>query len=213
MHLVFALFAEGPTDRRALPSILTRTATRILLDARIGRQLTVQEQVIFLAGRDNAARAAALCREKDVAHLFVIHCDGRSRRRAEVIANMHDPIRAHASRLCAFDARRVIDLVPSPELEGWLLADPDAIARAVGFARRPPSTSFVCDRVEVETLTDAKRSFDEAVRILIGVRSRAAPYLEQIASEIDLAALAGLASFRHFQASLREGLDSVGAFR
>lgn len=216
-YVVLGLFAEGSTDRRTLPSFIRREAIN-LIGQRGRRPVEVQERVLVFSERTNQDRATAMCNRTSEVHVFALHGDARLNRRDEVLANLHDQVRQLAQALCDFDGRRVVNLIPSAELESWLLVDPDAVARACGYRQWPDQMPFVCRPDAVENLSDAKQSLEQAIDSLspsgrVRRRLRAAAIIEQLADEIPLSLLQRLRSYREFAESLSEALDAAGAFR
>jgi len=215
--LVAGLFSEGPTDRRFLPRIVYRTLLDIV-QAEAAMTVELQEIVISYNEKINAKRADIICRDRESVDLFVIHADASRSLVDQIQARFVGQVRALARDGCAMPESRIVPLIPVREMEAWMLADPDAVARVFGFSAWPDRIALSWQPERAEVVEDPKRALNDAVRALFGGRKgRRAPgpegLFDQIAEEIDLRRLARLASYQRFEADLRSGLTAIGILR
>ncbi|GJE03786.1 hypothetical protein GMJLKIPL_5743 [Methylobacterium isbiliense] len=214
MWLVVGLFCEGPTDGRFLPTIIHRTLLAILVE-QSAFDVELQEQIIPYAEKSNEERAQAICRERASVDLFVVHADASRLQSERVQDTIVGQIQATASAACGVRPERIIPLLPIREMEAWVLADPDAIARALGYDAGWPERverGWQPERAEAEP--DPKRTLDAAIRSLAGGRrGRRSPgaeaYFDRIADEVGLSCLGRLASYQRFRTDLQRGFTSL----
>lgn len=209
--VVVGLFCEGPTDRRFLPPVIYRTLLALLLE-RPDARVELQEEIVLYPERTNDECARAICRDRDHVDVFVVHADAARPQNDQAQERIIGPIRALAGERCGLAPARIVPLLPVREMEAWILADPDAIARAVGFRSWPDGVPLGWQPERAESVPDPKRTLDEAVRALSGGRRGrrsfgAGAFLDLIAAEADLGRLGRLASYQRFRAELRAALD------
>jgi hypothetical protein len=213
MWLVVGLFCEGPTDRRFLSQLIPRTLLAILAE-QSAFDVEFQEQIVLFEEKTNEDRAQLICAERTNIDLFVVHVDATRPQRERVQDAIVGQIQAIARATCGVPAERIVPLVPIREMEAWILSDPEAIARVLGYESWPDRVrrDWVPDRAEAET--DPKRTLDEAVRNLVGRRrgrrrDGGDVYVDLIGAEVDLTRLDRLDSFQRFRTDLLEGLRAL----
>jgi hypothetical protein len=114
--------------------------------------------------------------------------------------------------LCNFPPSRCIAVAPRHETEAWMLADPDAVVTAFGYAGTPASIGLPASPREAERLGDPKAVLAEAMTSVRGRRRR--PDIRQIIPAIaqrqSFDTLRQTRSFASFESSLRTALADLG---
>lgn len=214
-YLAPALWAEGPTDYRFLPPLLTRLLVDVLKDAIEPVELAdfhpLDDVVPRRSVESRAARITASAQHaRDAFHLLFIHADGAG-----------DPERAFSERVFPAvsmlreklgDSHAAVGVVPLRETEAWAIADGDAL-RAAFRTSLSDADLGLPELHEVERCPDPKRVLEAAHRA-VGPRhfqrSATAHFLEKIAENLRLAQLRGLPAFRRHEADLRRVLGDMG---
>jgi hypothetical protein len=220
-YLSLAFLAEGASDVRFLEGI----AIRLIYDLVVGsgqQEVEIQLPCEWLdSGRpkDNQSRVSLICRAKQAHDLFVLHADASRAARARIESSIVEEIRAGAALRCTLERWRLVPLLPSREMEAWVLADPDAIARALGYVNGwPDGVHLDYDVQGVESIPSPGGIFEQVIVALqrgrrFRRRESGSLLLNVIAESCDLDALRRLASFRAFEAEVSIALANLGITR
>ena len=208
-YLVPAFFkdVEGPTDWPFLEPLCRRLLADVLVDA--NEPVEVQTRFLEVGHsrrRDNQSLIDDAADLSGVAQVLFLHADGKG-----------DPVRAYRERIAPIAAAvdqagdcRLVGVVPVHETEAWMLADPTALADALGV-----TTALDVPRSpgEIEALAKPKERLREVCARSAGGRRRRrrreAPR-ELLGQLVALQALRRLAAFQAFEEGLRQALRELG---
>lgn len=210
MYLAWALFAEGPSDRDYLGVLLPKVMEN-LIQARGLRTVDVAERPAIDLG--TATRtifdvARELCNTRDAFDIAFIHADQGGRGQQRNLAPRSTAFCEAASRVCGFPCTRCIVIAPRKETEAWALADPAAVASALGFTR-VAALDLPPDGVAAERLADPKQTLVKAQDTATGRRRSVSALLPAIARDQQLARLRTAPSFAAFETALAAGLKDL----
>ncbi|MBF0392764.1 MAG: DUF4276 family protein [Alphaproteobacteria bacterium] len=152
-------------------------------------------------------------------HILFPHQDGggdwQAARRDRCAPSIVELAR-RASTDAGWSNLRIVPVVPVREMEAWPLADPQAIATALGIAAPIEDLDLPARPEDVESIRDPKQVLERIA--FIGLRARRrkrrrlnqAPYLSGIAERIDLVRLRRVPAFQRLEEDFREALVQLG---
>lgn len=222
--LVTALYAEGPTDKRFLPTVIQRTAADLL--AHRGRQVTDVLLPTTLEPMPRESRAAdnvlIVARQAHGYHILFIHAD----------ADAPTPERAHAERIAPGIARiaaardsgesvchDIIPVIPVQMVEAWLLADADALRAVLGTAANSDALPIPTSATQIEGMANPKERLSEIVRLAYAHRTRrrrrfdVGELFQPLGEQIRLEQLGRLPAYQTFVADLTYALIQLNFLR
>ncbi|MEM9291233.1 MAG: DUF4276 family protein [Acidobacteriota bacterium] len=132
IHL--ALFAEGPSDHRFLPTLLLRLTEELCRSAR--ETVEVWPEVVSLHSPDGSLKAGhnrttRICDSalsaRQAWNLLFIHADGDSQPVEQYDQLVAPAIRALRAESRLAGSHRCIPVIPVRETESWMIADFDAL--------------------------------------------------------------------------------------
>lgn len=202
-----ALWAEGPSDGPFLRPVLRRALNEITLQSK--RNVEIADEFITLPDlgphlprHERIGKAVAPLAGK-ISVLF-IHTDGQGNPVA-ARARLVQPAIEHIATMPR--PPRCVAVVPRQETEAWMLADPAALASALGINRNKlPAIPALS---EIERTADPKRSLAAARG---AIRRRRMPDLDlrQIGETVDLSLLRRLPAFKSLQVELLAAVRGLG---
>jgi Domain of unknown function (DUF4276) len=211
--LVLGLYAEGRTDERFLPIIIQRTTQRILdqhdrmdIDAQpvlvIKKSLRCSslEQCIL-----QAARAA--CGYS----VLVVHSDGDDRSYKQTLQERFYPGYGLVQQTEEDICKSLVPIVPIRMVEAWMLADPEALQKAMNTTLGIRTLRVPAKAKLVESITYPKETLHQVVQKVHPGQprrwSRAKSELyETLAPIISLDRLNQVPSYKQFVADLTVAL-------
>ena len=174
--LTIALYTEGVTDRRFLPTIIQQTATSIVSER--GRDL-IEVQLPYIINDqidtkslNSAETIRAAARFSNNFHILAIHADADTQTRKQALETRFQPGErlvqeaAETEKVCL----GLLPIIPVRMTEAWMLADWEtvlseinndpaalqAIKQAIKLPARPRN---------VESIADPKQMLNQAVRM------------------------------------------------
>jgi hypothetical protein len=213
---VSAIYAEGRTDERFLPTIIQRTAADLL--ARRGRNLVdVLDPVVLNADPEDsrADKILSVARRASGYHVLFVHADAD---RPTADQAYRERINPGVQRVrAALDAgedvcQTLTPVVPIQMLEAWLLADPDALRTVIGTNMQPTELDIPSTPGQIEGLADPKQQITEIIRRAYAHRARRrrrfnlGEFYQPLASQIRLERLAQLPAYQRFVDDLATAL-------
>jgi hypothetical protein len=211
MYLSWAALFEGNSDQNYFEVLLPRLLEEIIRTQGT-RDVTVPSTPAVVLKRqsiDNVAREA--CEASDAFHMVFIHGDTGGRGLQRGLDNRTCSYCSAINNLCAWPLERCIVLAPKHETEAWLLADPAAVAAALGYSGQPASLGLPQDAQHAERLSDPKHVLATAIKtVRRGRSSDPSGLYAAIAQRQSLANLRQSASFANFEAALKVALRSLG---
>jgi hypothetical protein len=205
-YLDCVLVSEGPTDRTFLPELLRRA----ILDMTVACSGPVVEVAIVPLGvRHSQVRevlgALAGATPFD---LILYHHDGYPAKTATAKIEELRTALAAAPR-----AEPLVPVVPVREVEAWLLADPDAVARVAGVRPATVTRSLPPEPHQVEDLPEPKANLEAALKPVTRggfLKTTTAERFGRVAENIDLARLGRVPSFQRWWNDMDAALEKLG---
>ena len=222
--LVTALYAEGPTDKRFLPTVIQRTAADLL--AHQGRQVTDVLLPTILEATPRQSRAAdnvlIVARQAHGYHILFIHADAdaptRERAYTERIAPGLERIaaaRENEESVC----HDVVPVIPVQMVEAWLLADADALRAVLGTELNSEQLGIPASAQQIEGMANPKEHLTEIIRTIYASRTRrrrsfdVGELFQPLGEQIRLEQLRRLPAYQTFGADLTNALIQLNFLR
>lgn len=216
-YLGLALYAEGASDYHFLGPLLLRLCEDLCLEAATGI-VEFPEAVLALdspAGMNSSGRAQRVVEA------------ARQARGAWRIVFVHADSDGNETRARAERAQPAIDLleqefagqglgvavIPIRETEAWVLADGDALRRAMGTRLSDAQLGLPPNPAAVESLGDPKAVLDGAWQNAKSGRRRPrsiSPLLVTLGGSIALGRLRQLTAFQQLETELKRALSKLG---
>lgn len=212
------LYVEGPTDARALPVLVRRTAEHILTQR--GRpDVDVLEPLVIgqVEADDHAGRILEAARSTHGYHVLLVHADADAPTREKAyqerflpgLNRVHEAASA-AEKVC----KLLIPLIPVRMTEAWMIADAEAVREVIGTDVPAADLGLPARPHEVEAVQDPKGVLAEAVRRAIASRRLRRRFsigslYEPVAQTVRLECLAGVPAFQQFEQELTRALVAL----
>jgi hypothetical protein len=166
-------------------------------------------------GRGVEAVAAEACASKDAFYIVFIHADTGGRALERGIEDRSLSYCKAMEALCQWPSTRCLVVAPRHETEAWILADPSAITKALGYNGAFTEIGLPEDAKQAEKLPDPKEMLSNALSRARGQRRPNDPerIFPAIAQRQRIDMLRRSASFQSFENSLRLALRDLGAVR
>ena len=212
-YLSWAALYEGASDQAYFEILLPRLMNTLIIE-RGRRPATIPDlpSIVFRRnGVDQVAKAA--CNSRDAFHLIFIDADTGGRGQEEGLQHRATAYCEAMRRVCDWNPRRCISILPKHETEAWLLCDYEAILGALGFSGRPETVGLPTTPRAAERLVDPKAVLSQAIDQIRGRRrggSNATLLYPAIAQRQNLQKLVQSDSFSDFQSRLMDALEDLG---
>lgn len=214
MYLSWAAFYEGGSDRAYFDSLVPRILEDIILSHGIRLVNIPAFPALYLGsnGREVEAVSREICANKDAFYLIFVHADIGGRGIAATLGNRSVSYCNAAHQLCQWDQQRCVTITPKHETEAWALADPVAVAGALGYSGKPQALGLPSTATEAESLNDPKAVLQMAANEVLGRRAKRGfgQLFTTIAQTQSIDMLRGSRSFSDFETRLKQGLRSLG---
>lgn len=215
-YLPWAAFCEGPSDHAYFDVLLPRLMDEISrIDGKRNVVIPDSPVVVKAADRSGEAIAAEICRSAAAIGIVFVHADTGGRAAAETLHARGSRFCELANERCGWQRERCVVVAPRHETEAWVLADPDAVLDALGYAGTAADLGLPANAAQAEALPDPKAILGAAIDEVVGRRRRPGPslFFARIAQAQSMEALRRSQSFRQFEADLRRAMDTFGVFR
>lgn len=215
--LVLGLYAEGTTDYDFLPSVIQRTAERVLADH--GREeVDTNIQAVQLPGEQRRDRGESIVHAARYAvgyHALIVHADADGPDAKRALAERFYPgyllVQHVSERIC----KQVLPIIPIQAIEAWLLADYRALLEEIGTDMRARDLGLPERARQVEAIARPKERLKQAVGRAFAERSRhqrssdISFLYEPMGNNISLERLGNVPSYQKFKNDLMETLISI----
>lgn len=176
-QLILTLFSEGSTNERFLPTVIQRTAQRLLpnLDVQIPIKLSPK----------NSHEERGLKRSKLIlqaaldaygSHALVIHSDAdyptAKRAYNERFKPGRDEVQKAKEQGGHSICEHLIPLIPVQMVEGWMLADAEALLNLIGTDLNAVALEVPTKIKEVESVADPKQVLEDLLRRAYAARTK-----------------------------------------
>lgn len=211
-YISWALYAEGASDVDYFEVLIPRLIEH-LVAAADGPMVEVPERPVDIFGvnqRSFQRAAEQICDGVDAIELLFVHGDSGGRAVADSLFDRTRQLCEIVFRICNFDCRRCIPIVPKQETEAWCLADKGALRRALGLAEAYNFASLQKRPSTVERIGDPKSIAASVVREATGRNRGASPRFpySAVAQYQDLGVLREVPSFNNFESAIRRALST-----
>lgn len=212
-NLTIAFYAEGPTDYRFLPIIIQRTAEKLLCENNCG-DTSVLMPISFEKsfGDTSAEKILNIAKNTTGFDLLIVHLDADGRDLNLARQNRFEPGRNLVEDQLQQTSPSLIPIIPIKNIESWMLCDYAAFKISVGTKLSARELGIPSHPHEVESITDPKQTFQNAVRKAIRKRRKrgninTASYYEPLGREIELSKLESVPSYVSFKDELFQFLQ------
>lgn len=209
-----AFYGEGRTDYRFLTRIIERTANRLRPHVEVSEMHPITKAEVEADSEPEVILKAA--EAANGMHLLVYHldADGPAERVAETRANRFDPGLQRVNAAGATACPDVIPVIPVHTLEAWLLADPEALAKAVGTGIGHDKLGLPDHPHQVEADPKPKETLQRAVDLACTGRSnrrsaQSSHYYARLGETISLDRLDKVPAYAEFKRALDEVLKTL----
>lgn len=214
--LSWAAGYEGTSDRRYFELLIPRLLEDLVFSRGTMRRVDIPTRAAVLLKRGAAKEMAQqACAERQAFTLVFIHADAGGRGQSPGNAMRAAECCEAMCRLCAWPSARCIPVMPTREMEAWVIADPAAVASILGFRGELARLGLPASPADAERVADPKAALREAVRVVRGDGRRAeiGELLAGIAQRQDLGRLRQMGSFARFEGLLLAALVSLHCCR
>ena len=214
--LVLGLYVEGSTDRRFLQPVIERIATEIL--AKNGRGDVWDDTIILpiepiVRKRESQARKIlAAATEACGCYLLIIHTDADGPTAAEARKDRFNPglelVRQAGGRVC----QDVLPIIPIQEIEAWLLADREALLKALETNKSVAKLGIPPIR-KIESTAQPKERLEDIIRIANQFgryQINRDDLYEPLGETVRLEKLSTLSAYQQFISDLTDALTKLG---
>ncbi len=209
-YVAWAVLYEGETDASYFDVIIPRLMEDLVIAGpRLATIPLVPAIRLRRASPDKVAEEA--CAAAEAFHLIFIHADTGGRALEQDMHRRGDAYCEAMLARCHWPTDRCIVIAPRHETEAWVLADPQAVIDALGYAGTPASIGLPTNAAAAERLANPKATLQQVVA---QVRRRRRPIQSvriypAIAQRQRLTELRNTASFRVFEARLQVALREL----
>jgi hypothetical protein len=213
-YVSWAAFYEGTSDALYLDVLLPRVIRDLIAREGICPVEIPDVPAIKLgsSGRTVDKIAQEACSFRQAVDVIFIHGDTGGRSLEGRLADRTDAYCAKMMAVCDWPRDRCITITPRHETEAWLLADGEAVTKALGYNGAPEEVGLPVDAVAAERLRDPKLVLTAAIEKVAGHRraQKIDNLFPAVAQRQRLELLRRSDSFAAFEARLRGCLRSLG---
>jgi Domain of unknown function (DUF4276) len=212
MYVSWAVLYEGSTDQGYFDVIVPRLMDDIVMTYGVRHSTIPAAPSIRLRRAAIEQVATEACGARDAFHLVFIHADTGGRSLEKGVATRSSAYCDAMRELCGWPPIRCILIVPRHETEAWVLADPTAVAAALGFNGSAASIGLPADALAAAGLSDPKAVLEAAIRQVRGRRARTSTerIFPAVAQRQSLSELRRSPSFAAFESAVRSALADIG---
>lgn len=207
-YVSWAAMYEGTSDRAYFEVLIPRAIEWLTLQEGKGTTEVATNPVEVFPRESPDRFAQRACRASQSFHLCFIHGDTGGRALEAGIEQRTTSYCRAFHNTCQWPPARCVIIAPRKETEAWVLADPQAVASALGYPDPSRIPELPQDARQAESLTDPKATLQNIISsVKRGKRtSFAENILPAIAQRQNFAALFGSQSFTDFGTRLRSAL-------
>lgn len=214
--LTLGLYAEGRTDERFLPIIIQRTTQAILIAYdRMG--IEALEPIVIkkpanISHLDECILYAA--QETSDYHTLIIHSDADDRSHQQTIIERFHPgyalVQQDKGRVC----KTLIPIIPVRMVEAWMLADPDALQKALKVTVHLSNIGVPSKAKLVELEREPKKILDQVIQLAYPHKAQTwgrikGDLYERLAPLINLDRLKQVPSYSRFITDMTTTLKNI----
>lgn len=210
-YLGLALFAEGPSDHRFLSPLLFRACEAECLAKGLGT-VEIGPIVELHSPQDlrNKSRKRRICeaatRSAASWNILFVHTDGGGQPNQANRQRIEPAVRQLRDEL--LDDHDCVAIVPVRETEAWVLADPEGMLRAFGFARWGATVDPIVGGGDVEGVMDPKRILRMMFRS-VARKGSVDSFYERLGEMVSLQRLRSVPAYAAFEGSLHDALNRL----
>ena len=214
--LVLALYAEGPTDNHFLPSIIQRTAERII--NYYGRDIVdVLEPIIVpkQTGKNHAVCILSAARYAHGYDALIVHADADDRSSDAAKLHRIEPGFNLVFKTNADVCKNLLPLIPVQMIESWMLADHTALREVIGTDLSPENLGLPSRPALVEFDANPKQTLNDVIQKALSNRPQRRRQIdfntrqETLARKIDPNVLHSVPSYKEFSDNFKNTLEKL----
>jgi hypothetical protein len=212
IYLSWGVMYEGQTDSAYFDALIPRLMDDIVLSRGVASASIPTTPAVRIPRGSVGEVAQRACDERQAYHLIFIHADTGGRALETGVGQRAESYCEAIHRTCHWPQERCVTITPRQETEAWVLADPEAVAAALGYRGSTSEIGLPSDAAEAETLGDPKSVLSAVARKIRGRRRSlsATDLYPAIAQRQAFDRLRTSRSFRAYEANLCRALASLG---
>lgn len=171
-YVSWAVLYEGASDRAYFEVLLPRVMEEMTLNH--GHRISTipnAPAIVLKRGSINEVAEEA-CSAIDAFLIAFIHADTGGRSLEAGVASRSASYCEEMNNKCKFPSGRCVTIKPRKETEAWLLADLDAVGKALGYTDSLANLGLPSSPNDAEKLVDPKAALTAAVRQVRGRRRK-----------------------------------------
>lgn len=213
--LSLALYSEGPTDNRFLPSVIRKTA-RCILDEHLQSHIEISAiHSIEVKKKNRPESILQAAYDASGYHALIIHADADSPKADRARGERYEPGLRLIQQASGYLCKSLLPIIPIQAIEAWMLADFELLLAKIGTKLHPDDLNIPEKASMVESISKPKRRLEEAVQRAYVERSKRrrdtdiAFLYEPMGEETNLERLKQVPSYNQFVYDLTEVLASL----
>lgn len=170
--LSLALYCEGTTDNRFLPSVIIRTSRRILDKHQRNNIRVLPIQLIQVKKKKRPESILQAAREATGYHALIVHADAdhpnADRARCQRFEPGYKLVKQTGENVC----KDLLPIIPVQAIEAWMLADYELLLAEIGTKMKVDELGIPTKAGQVESISKPKRRLEDTVRKAYASRSK-----------------------------------------
>ena len=200
-QILFGVYAEGPTDYRYYPTLLSRYVRHLCWEKSVAAEV-MEPLPMKRSGGSFIEQMKKVEAEFEGLQYIFVHNDADGRTADNVVENKWQPWIERCEQ-----PEKWIPVVPVKMLESWLLADREALETT--FIIKPAAIAEILGNVNAEQIPDPKAKLNEIIRA--GKQRKTTGYEENLAQRSSFSELEKLPSFQDLRSRLLEVMFERGS--
>ena len=214
-QLQYAFYAEGVTDNRFLPAIITRSIESILSEY-INQSIEILEPHIInkssTSQADNIVRAA---KKASGYHFLIIHCDADDDNPIRAIQERFEPGIQKITQIQGEYCDKIIPIIPIYMSEAWMFADQQRLIENLGTELSAKQLNLP-SLAQIEQITNPKQNLIDIINRVYASRRNPpdiGEFYGPLGNTISLGMLKSLSAYQAFYQDLLGVLQELGFIR
>jgi hypothetical protein len=213
--LSLALYCEGNTDKRFLPTVITKTSKQILDKHKRNSVQVLPIQVIEIE-KKRQREAILLAAKRAVGyHILIVHADADHPKADKARLERFEPGYKLVQQTNEDVCKDLLPIIPVQAIEAWMLADYELLLEEIGTKMNAYDLGIPTKASLVESIAKPKRKIYEVVRKAYASRSKRQREVdidflsESIGERISLERLRQVPAYQQFVNDLTETLKKL----
>lgn len=202
-YLSTALLSEGVSDDQVLPNLLGRALTELCEAEAIEVEVAEVQPLRNRPGPSSIDEAIAMVERNNGAFSIIFYHRDQGANPERVRKEWLEPLRQR----WADRKEQLVAVVPVRETEAWLLADGQALRKALGIPWTDAEMGLPPNPRQVEQIADPKKVLNDVTR---RVSRSVGDHLGRLGDYVDLGRLQQVPAYRRWWDDTRDALTALG---